>query len=273
MAGKALNEGLTKEERRNLFGNADLNMLWMCPSDPRFPYWVHVPDSYYEEEDPHYSLMVIIHGTGCAVENYLHCARQWADEHHVALLAPLFPSGAVVRDDFNAYKLLRSDGIQYDRILLAMIEDMTKRYDGIDAEKFFLFGHSGGGQFVNRFLFLHPQRLKACMIGAPGRPTFLNFEEDFFWGVQNFREVFDKELDLEAVREVPVLIAVGELDDKFIGESPYGTNRVARMMSLQRNLLQNGVKTVQLVIIPGIEHADGDQERIDAATAFFEGYL
>ena len=67
----SLSENLTSEEKKNLFGNAYLNMLWHCPSDPRFPYWVHLPDSYYEENDPHYRLLVIIHGTGCAVESYI----------------------------------------------------------------------------------------------------------------------------------------------------------------------------------------------------------
>ena len=63
---------------------------------------------------------------------------------------------------------------QFDQILLDMIDDMAKRYPGVETDKFFLFGHSGGGQFVNRFLFAHPEKLRACAIGAPGRPTFLN---------------------------------------------------------------------------------------------------
>ncbi len=271
MAG--LTEGLTKETRKNLFGNADLNMLWTCPADPRFPYWVHVPDSYYETEDPHYQLLVIIHGTACATEEYVELAKKWSDEHNVAVLAPLFPSGVVVRDDFNAYKMMRQDGIFYDQILLNMVDDMAARYEGIEKDKFFLFGHSGGGQYVNRFLYLHPERLKACMIGAPGRPTFLDPEEDFYWGIRNFREVFGQEINMEEVREVPILIAVGEKDVLFIGDSKYGNNRVARMQTLKKNFEDNGVKTVELEIIPGIAHADGDAERIETATRFFEKYL
>ena len=47
------------------------------------------------------------------------------------------------------------DGIRYDLILLDMIEDMAKRYPGVHTDQFFMFGHSGGGQFVNRFLLAH----------------------------------------------------------------------------------------------------------------------
>ena len=268
-----LADHLSKEVQQNLFGNADLNMLWSCQAFPQFWYWVHVPDAWRTEENPHCNLLVIIHGTGCAAENYVREATQWADAHHTAILAPLFPSGLIDRNDFNSYKLLACDGIRYDQVLLAMIQEMEKRYPGVDGKKFFLFGHSGGGQFTNRFLLVHPDRVKAVSIGAPGRPTFLDFQTDYFWGVRNFRDVFDKDLDLDAVREVPVQITVGALDTKYIGESPYGTNRVARMKSLEKNFKDNGIKEVELTIIPGIEHVDGDRERIEACTAFFAKFL
>ena len=268
----SLSENLTSEEKKNLFGNAYLNMLWHCPSDPRFPYWVHLPDSYYEENDPHYRLLVIIHGTGCAVESYIDAAKELADQQHMAILAPLFPGGLIEHDDFNSYKLLSCAGIRYDQILLSMIDDMAARYPGVETGKFFLFGHSGGGQFANRFLFAHPERLAGVSIGAPGRPTFLNFEKDYFWGVRDFSSYFDKELNLSAIRQVPVQISVGELDTKFIGDSPYGTNRLARMKNLQSNLQGYGVNA-ELVILPGLEHGGGERERVQTAQRFFEGVI
>ena len=42
---------LTLEQQKNLFGNAYLNMLWHCPTDQRFHYWVHLPDCYYDEAE------------------------------------------------------------------------------------------------------------------------------------------------------------------------------------------------------------------------------
>lgn len=267
-----LTANLTPEMKKNLFGNAYLNMLWHCPSDPRFHYWVHLPDCYYDEEDPHYQLLVIVHGTGCAVEHYLEGARKLADEQHVAVMAPVFPGGLLDYDDFNSYKLLSCDGVRYDQVVLSMVDDMAKRYPGVETDRFFMFGHSGGGQFTNRFLFAHPERLKAVCIGAPGRPTFLNFDEDYFWGVRDFRKYFDKDLDLASVRQVPVLITVGEFDTKFIGESPYGTNRLDRMKSLRANLQENGVEA-SLTVLPGLEHGDGEELRVRTAQEFFAEYL
>lgn len=86
-----LADHLSSDVKKNLFGNADYNMLWSCQAYPQFCYRVHVPDSYSREEQPPLDLMVVIHGTGCAVENYVEAAREWADNHQVAVLAPLFP--------------------------------------------------------------------------------------------------------------------------------------------------------------------------------------
>ena len=153
-----------------------------------------------------------------------------------------------------------------------MVEDMANRYPGIHTDRFFLFGHSGGGQFTNRFLFAHPDRLLAVSIGAPGRPTFLDLNEDYFWGVRDFKEYFGKSVDIEAVKQIPVQITVGENDTKFIGDSPYGTNRVERMKSLQKNLEDWGVKT-ELQILPGFGHEGGERERVRTAQEFFIGNL
>ena len=102
---------LTLEQQKNLFGNAYLNMLWHCPTDLRFHYWVHLPDYYYDEEEHEYSLLVIIHGTGCAIEEYIKQAKELADKYHMAVLAPMFPGGLIQRDDFNSMRsqiLIRS---------------------------------------------------------------------------------------------------------------------------------------------------------------------
>lgn len=263
---------LPEEAKKNLWGNAALHMLWACAADPRFSYRVHIPDEYLEKDRPELGLLVFIHATGCSVEYFLRAASGWAAEHHLALMAPVFPSGILDRGDFNAYKDLVGGGIRYDLVLSAMLEEMGKRYPGIQTGKFLLFGHSGGGMFANRFLFVHPDRVRAAVISAPGRPTLISEEEDYGWGIRNFREVFDKPFDLPAVRQVPVHVLVGENDNKFIGENRYGNNRLDRMKNFAANLKAAGV-AADLEIIPGIGHIDGAEERIAAAERFFEQFL
>lgn len=260
------------ETQKNLYGNLFLNMLWHCPEDPRFHYRVHLPDDYFEEARPSYKLMVIIHGTGCGLEEYFQAAAEFAYRNHVALLAPVFPGGLFVKKDLNSFKMLSSDGIRYDLLLLSMIEDMVRTYPGIDADGFFLFGHSAGGQFVNRFLLAHPERLRAVSISAPGYPTFIDERVPYPEGTGGFSHYFGKRLELERVKDVPVQMMVGEQDCKFLGETSYGANRVERLMSLKQNFENNGIQSI-LNVIPNIGHLDGDRERIAACTSFFEQFL
>lgn len=272
MAGE-LDKNLSEESRRALYGNVMLHMPWHCKADPRFHYWVYIPETYLEEHgDQPYHLIVIIHGTGCHLDGYLNAVRGFANREHAAVLAPVFPGGLLVAGDINSYKLVACDGIRYDQILLSMVREMGEQYPGIRTDKFFLFGHSGGGQFVNRFLLAHPDKLIAASIGAPGRPTYLNFEEDYFWGVRDFKAHFDKEIDLEALKKVPVQMLVGEQDVAYIGDSPYGDNRTARLEALKENFEAHGVP-VELKVIPGIGHDDGDGERIEACTGFFRRFF
>lgn len=106
--------------------------------------------------------------------------------------------------------------------------------------------------------YLHPDRLAAVSISAPGRPTFLDWEKDYYWGVKDWKELFGTEIDLEAMRKVPVQILVGGEDRKPIGEEFCGGCRVDRMKYLQNNFLQHQI-AADLEIIPGIGHSDGGE--------------
>jgi len=64
--------------------------------------------------------------------------------------------------------------MRFDLLLLAMLDEVADFWPGIQTEKVYMMGFSRGGQFIHRFLLLHPERLYAVSIGAPGRPTMLD---------------------------------------------------------------------------------------------------
>jgi dienelactone hydrolase len=86
--------------------------------------------------------------------------------------------------------------------LLDIVTEVAIRYPGIDTERFFLIGFSGGGQFVHRFLYIHPERVIAASIGAPGRVT--HFDKTLKWpqGVADVGDVFGKDGDAEKNIEI-----------------------------------------------------------------------
>lgn len=266
-----LSEGVTREIYQNLYIGSELEMMWHCRSDPRFSYHTYVPGSVYDQKVPRFRIMSFVHGTGRTMERYRSLFSDFADRNHLILIFPMFPGGLMERDNFNSYKLLADQGIRYDSIFLSMIDEMAQRFP-VDKEKIFLYGWSGGAQFAHRFLYVHPERLAGVAVGAPGRITYLDPETDYYWGTRNFREIFDKELDLEQIKRVPVKLMVGEHDTRFLGESPRGNNRMERIRNLMKNYQEHQIP-VSLEVIPGIEHKGFDEKKAPIVMRFFQEIL
>jgi len=143
-----------------------------------------------------------------------------ADATGAAVLAPLFPTGVGGDpNDSHNYKGLAYGGIRYDLILLAMLDEVAVRWPGIETRKVFLVGFSGGGQFVLRFFYLHPDRVAAVSVGAPGVVTRLDDALAWPKGVQGVEEVFGRlKVDIAALRAVGhVQVIVGGDDVEEVG--------------------------------------------------------
>ena len=264
-----LDQGLSAEARKNLYMGSELLMMWHCKADPRFSYHTYIPEGAVSCTEKKYRVMSFVHGTGRTIEEYRELFKDFAERNNLVLIFPMFPGGLKGDDDFNSYKLLAYDEIRYDDIFLKMVDELAERFPVIDTEKIFLYGWSGGGHFVHRFLYTHPERLAAVMPGAPGRPTYIDDTLDFYWGTRNFEEIFGEPLDLQAMRKVPVRLLIGELDTKYVGESPYGTTRMERIRNLEKNYKEHGLN-VSLEIIPGIGHKGNDAVKSRYVMRFFQ---
>lgn len=271
MAANILNE--TNKNMAAAFRLFQLDNLWTCRSDPRFCYYVYIPETVYDT-DPiqEFRVLMIIHGSTRIIEDARYDYREFAKKYNVAVVAPLFPCGMFDPNDINGYKSIREGSVHYDSIVFSILEEIHHKLPNIRIDRFMMAGHSGGGQFVQRFFYLHPKRLLAISISAPGRPTYLDLKTDFYWGIRNFEDLYDKAVDINALRDVSVQLMVGSNDTGSLGESPYGSNRMERMKCLKGNFDENGLLS-SLVIIPGIGHFDGDRERSAQNILFFKKIL
>ncbi|WP_284744876.1 PHB depolymerase family esterase [Amycolatopsis sp. RTGN1] len=228
--------------------------------DQRFSYCLYVP----EELGPRAPLVVVQHGTERNFLLYRDHLRSFADEHGALVLAPLFPAGIDDPADLHNFKFLEYRGIRFDRVLLAMVEEVAQRYP-VDPERFYLHGFSGGGQFAHRFGYLHPERLAGLSIGAPGRITRLDDTLPWWLGTADFEKRFGRAIDLDALRRVPVLMVAGEDDVEtweitnpgepnwMDGAEKTGATRVERLRTLERDFAAHGVD-VRFVLVPGVAH-------------------
>lgn len=236
--------------------------LQACSQDPRFSYSMYVPTRYWELRSP-LPLHVAVHGTARGVEYTRDRFADLSEERGMAVLAPLFPAGIDDPDDVHNYKSLLYRGIRFDEILLAMINEAAERWS-VETERFSLSGFSGGGQFAHRFLYLHPERLRAVSIGAPGRVT-LPDDEPWPLGLGGARDLFGIAPDLSTVAAIPLQVIVGGADlaaDVLatVAGSPLearaGRTRVERAGRLAAELSGLGTD-VETVLVPGVAHDAG----------------
>lgn len=235
-----------------------------CKADPRFSYCLYVPkDLGRRREAP--ELVVAMHGTGRGFTGYRDAFEAFGRWNNCVILAPLFPIGVLGDGNRDGFKYMREGAIRYDQILLAMVEEVGVAY-GLRFDRFALFGYSGGGHFTHRFLMLHPKRLWAASIGAPGSVTLLDPTRDWWVGIRDMAGLFGTAPDIEAMCQVPVQMIVGaaDLETWEITHRPGGRNwmpdanhagatRPERLDTLRRNFEEHGIG-VRFDLVPNMPH-------------------
>ncbi|CAH0028300.1 unnamed protein product [Clonostachys rhizophaga] len=249
-------------------------------SDPRVSYGVYVPKDHYNElsnsTQDKLPLLVNIHGTSrrmtaLQVDDQL---PKFADEIGCAVLAPLFPAGIEGPNDISSFKVLHTDSLRSDLALLNILDEVAYRWPGIDTTRIYLSGFSGGGQFAHRFLYLHPYRIAAASIGAPGRVTYPDQSKPWPQGISDVGEIFNTTVSMTNLNEVSLQFVVGEKDTEIHGSSkfwewlekvmgsaddlpPMNESRLDTVKKLRDTWTAAGVDSL-LTIVPGVAHDSED---------------
>jgi pimeloyl-ACP methyl ester carboxylesterase len=173
---------------------------------PRLGYYLYVPASCGEGAP----LMVAIHGISCNAKSQVRQFAALAERYGVILAAPRFTAA-----QFPAYQRLgvRRGAVcsRPDQALHALVEEVGM-LTGARTDRLFLFGHSGGGQFVHRYAMAYPQKVQAVTMGAPGWYTFPDDRRRFPRGVATANAPQVGELCPEQFLQVPMAVFVGARD-------------------------------------------------------------
>lgn len=211
--------------------------------DARFGYLAHVPRAAARS----LQTLVVIHGSDFRHEVMCRYFAMLAAETGCVVLAPLFAPSGAANPDPNGFKFLRSSHAEYDRVLLDMVDAAGERL-ACARERFFLFGFSGGAQFAHRFLYVHPTRLHAVSIAAPGMVTLIDPARPAWVGTRGLGALCGNELNLPQVQRVAVQLLVGSEDVKpHVGgaaQEDYnhaGGNRIERLRTLRTNYQAHGI--------------------------------
>ena len=243
-----------------------------CLAFPQFSYYLYVPRGYRQLKS--LSLIVLVHGSGRNAYSLRDEFIAIAERRGCAVLCPLFPTGLEDPNDTNNYKLIKFHEVRYDNVLLEMVEEAHARYPRINTGTFLLWGFSGGGQFVHRFAYLHPERLMGLAIGAPGTVTMLSSTSNFPVGVRDLQTIFGKEVNFAALRGVPTLFVAGDADTGDFHAiargrtvSPGYRGRYGGTVDLEKSWASAGMKC-QFVEVSGAGHEE--EKMLPIVKAFFE---
>ncbi|MCU1615937.1 MAG: poly aspartic acid hydrolase [Frankiales bacterium] len=250
-----------KEAQRFYYTGA--TTMFTSQRNERFSYCLYVPTLHERTERP-LPLLVIMHGTARTAMEYRDAFADFAERHGAVVLAPLFPASLSDPEELHHFKFLDSGGTRWDQVLLDIVDEVGEAFR-VQRERFLLHGFSGGGQFAHRFFYLHPDRLAAVSIGAPGRVTLLDAAQPWWLGVQDIGARFGIRLDVPAMTQVPVQMVVGAEDTEtweinnvgdpnwLPGAERAGATRIERLASLRDSFTDAGIG-VRFDLVPGVAH-------------------
>lgn len=233
------------------------------------------------------NVLVICHGSiegegSTALDSARTFINRWltfSEYTGLVLVAPAFDvenyasGGNAPGGDAWGYRALDGRTTTSDEFVHLIVDRFTEldpKYDG----KFYLYGHSGGAQFANHYLVVHPHRLNGVVLSAPSIyampdpdtpwPAGMKSRKRVLkWGnVEKVFEISHKvETWVEAV-QLPIVVVIGTADNDRISDQPQqgGWSRLDRAQHYVKQMsafaaahdVQSGV---QLVTVPNVPHS------------------
>lgn len=213
-------------------------------------------------------IFVAFHGSGRKAQPFVTGLKKIAEEKNFLLICP----------EFSREKYPYDNGYNYGRVFIKrkmtpenewtynvankIIDDLKERA-GVTKSKITFFGHSAGGQFMNRYLFL-ANKIKADRVIAANSGTYIAPDENtkFPHGLKN---VPLAKQNLKRAYKQDVIVLLGERDiSRKAPKSPtidkLGLNRLERGKNFfamsQKKAEEIGTKfNWRLIIVPNVGHS------------------
>lgn len=192
-------------ESKNLHLGAGKMEFIRAATEKDASYYLYVPESYVADR-----VFVAVHGISRNAQEVIKSFRYEAERTGAVLIAPYFEESRF--SDFQRLGRL-GRGQRADLALIRILADVRKRID-IGAEKIFMYGNSGGGQFVHRFAMAHPDLVRKYAISAPGWFTPPNQSEIFPFGFEATSSLVGLTFNITKFLEIPACVLIGDQDTK-----------------------------------------------------------
>ncbi len=236
---------------------------------PALPVYYHAP----AEVKPTTPVLFVMHGM---VRNGDEYRDQWADlarDFGFLLLVPTFSQRDFPDlDGYNHGNVIGPDGTrkpaeQWAFTAIEKLFDHVRERTGITTEKYSIYGHSAGAQFVHRlFFFLPHARAERVVSANAGVYLVPDFTIDHPYGLKGSGITVD---DVKLALQRPVLVLLGEADmdpnhrplPRTPGAMAQGIHRFSRGLNYFRVASELTVKLRvpfgwKLDTVPGVAHSN-----------------
>jgi pimeloyl-ACP methyl ester carboxylesterase len=235
-------------------------LLRTLPGEPPLDYYSYLPES----AGPRAPLLVLVHGISEVPRQLVERFSHLAERHGAVLAAPHF-----ARPAFRDYQRLGrvGRGARADDALDRLLDD-TARRGCARTGRVYLFGYSGGGQFVHRYAMAHPTRVAAAVVCSAGWYTFPDPRRRYPFGTRSCDDLPGVHLESDAYLRVPFLVTVGARDverDASLRQTPgvdrrQGRHRVERaerwVEAMARAARKRGLPApARLEVLAGVGHS------------------
>lgn len=254
-----------------------------CRAHPGHAYHAFVPLQLLLRRAKEAPLIISVHGSSRNARDFRDHFAHLAQAGDAVVLAPLFPMDMTTSVPDQQYTTLAAERTRADLVLLAMVDELAALL-GMRFTRSLMFGFSGGAQFAHRFAYVHPTRVQALSIAAPGFVTLPWRHKPWWCGVADMATRFGDAYDAQALRALPVQMLIGNqdhepahvwtLDEMGLTAAEYqryGHTRLARLQSLADAWRGEGV-AVEHTVLEGAGHV-APGPIVEAAQAFFTRHL
>lgn len=195
-------------------------------AEPVSEYLVYVPTT--SAPDAH--VLVSVHGIShSSWHKQAEMLVPLCERHGIVLLAPGFND-----QQYPDYQRLgrKGRGHRADLYLHRCLQELNT-LTGANTTNLLFFGHSGGAQFVHRYLMAYPHRVECAVLSAPGWYTFPDPTLKFPYGIRSTSSLPGVIFNPEAYLKVPVTVLVGTEDTKQ-SKDLISTDRINKQQGLTR---------------------------------------
>lgn len=216
VSGKAM--AMTSSENSPVAGKVGYRTLL----DPLpQPYYLYLPRAV----DGGGRVLVLVHGISRNADEIITAFSAYGDRYKVILVAPLFDEKR-----FSDFQRLgrRGRGARADLALRRILDDVAKLVQ-VPTDTVYMYGNSGGGQFVHRYAMAYPDQVIRYAISGTGWYSAPDLSHRFPYGFKATKALPGVRFDLEGFLRVPACVLVGEEDT----ERDHSLNKSARIEETQ----------------------------------------